>query len=324
MNKISSLVNDFDVPKKLSYAILTALILIFILFSVDELSREEYELGDYALVKSSILKFEETDFNAGKLWHIHLYTSLLIFDNIRVIPFFMSIGLLLVVYLLSAELSKKRLGGLISTAIVLQSNLFLLFDTTSVYNNGWTLFYFISLYLIFKKPVLSHLSYAFSLILKTLSGLYFPINIYLILQGNISKHHKKILLISYGAIAILVAILVFSEFLPVTKNLTFEENKFIIGFSEFSNSFRFDGLILVLFFPTMIILSLKNGSVRKKIEFIFFAISIMLLSQPLLNSLVEITIQPYRFIPLIVFFAISVGLIFSNSKNHVQEQTTHN
>lgn len=317
--KITSFFYNFDVPKNFSYIILGVLILIFILFSMDELSIEEHELGDYAPVKSFVFDITEVEFNSGTLRYLHLYVSLLIFDNLRIIPFFMSIGLLLVVYLLSSELSNKRLAGLVSTFVLLQSNLFLLFDTTSAYNNAWVLFYFLSLYLMFKKSVFSHISYAYSLFLKPLTGLYFPINIYLILQGDLSKRQKKILLISYAVIALLVVFLIFNDFLPNFKNIIFNENKFIIGFTEFSNNFRFDGLILLLFFPTMIILSLKNGPIRKKIEFIFFAISIVLISQPLLNSLVEITIQPYRFIPMIVFFAISVGLIFSNSKSHVQE-----
>lgn len=324
ISKLSSFFSEFDVPKKISYLILAAMVLIFVLFSVDELSREEFELADYRLLKPYVVNLPDENFGAGTLRYIHLYASFLIFDNLRVVPFFMSIGLLLMVYLLSSEISNKRFSGLVSTAIILQSNLFLLFDTTSVYNNAWILFYFISLYLMFKKPVLSHLSFLWSLILKPLTGLYFPINIYLILQGNFSKHQKKILLISYTAVAILAAFLLFSGIFSISNEAGFDERRFITGFSEFSNSFRFDGLVLLLFFPTMIILSLKNGPIRKKIEFIFFALAIMFVSQSALNSLVEITVQPYRYIPLIVFFSISVGLIFSNLKNHVQESTTRN
>ena len=314
--------DQFDVPKNIAYLILTGLIIIFVIFSFDELSREEYELGDYGLLKPAIEDLGENNLSSGTLRHFHLYASLLIFENLRVIPFLISIGLLLTAYLLSSELSNKRLSGLVSTAILLQSNLFLLFDTTSVYNNAWSLFYFVSLYLMFKKPVFSHLSYAWSLFLKPLTGLYFPINIFLILQENFSNNQKKILIISYAIIILLVLTLIFSGFLAEFERITFDEQKFIVGLSEFGNSFRFDGLILLLFFPTMIILYLKAGS-KKKVEFIFFSIGIMFVAQPLLNSLVEITVQPYRYIPLIVFFSIAVGLIFSNLKNHDQAPITH-
>ena len=43
-------------------------------------------------------------------------------------------------------------------------------------------------------------------------------------------------------------------------------------------------------------------------------ISVVLISNPLLLAMTDITSQPYRFIPLVVFFAIGVGMLLTNQK----------
>ena len=43
-----------------------------------------------------------------------------------------------------------------------------------------------------------------------------------------------------------------------------------------------------------------------------FFISWTLFSSPLLAGLTVITLEPYRQIPLVIFFAIGVGILFSN------------
>jgi len=83
--------------------------------------------------------------------------------------------------------------------------------------------------------------------------------------------------------------------------------------NEFGNTLRFDGLILMLFIPCIIILFKKTGQIAKSVNLIFVGIIMSILSQPIMYSLIDMTLQPYRFIPLIVFSAISIGIIFSNS-----------
>ena len=55
------------------------------------------------------------------------------------------------------------------------------------------------------------------------------------------------------------------------------------------------------------------------IDIILVGIIFSILSQSLMSSIIEMTLQPYRFIPVIVFSAISIGMIFSNSNTSDQK-----
>ncbi|WP_179360910.1 hypothetical protein [Nitrosopumilus cobalaminigenes] len=322
--KIIDLIIRKDVSQKISLLIITSLIFFYVIFSIDELSREEFELGDYSAVKLGLDQNELTDylFNSEGLSisttirFTLLELSISIFDNVRVLPFIASIGLLLVTYAITLELTKKRISAIIAVGILLQSNLFLIFDTTATYENFWTVFYFLSFYLVFKKTIGSHLSFILSMLSKPLAIVFLPINLFAIYKRDSSKFDKKILIISYSALIILILIAFLLNLIPSAQNLVFDEQKFVLGFNELNGALRFDGLILLLFFPTLIILATKKGIITKNIEILFVGIIVMLISQPILYYVTGITVMPYRYIPLVVFMAIGVGMIFTNSKNN--------
>jgi len=317
-----SLVTTNDLSPKLTIVILLVLFSLYVIFSIDEFEREEFELGDYRKVKQSLVENNLNDYLNPENFSIStairfslLKTSLIIFDNIRIIPFIASVSLLLITYFLTLELTKKRLSSVISMGVLMQSNLFLLFDTTATYENFWTVFYFLSLYLILKKPIGSGFSFILSMMSKPLSITFLPINLFAIFRNNISLNNKIILIISYSAIIIIIIIAYVLNLIPSTQNLVFDYQKFIVGFNELSNALRFDGLIILLFIPTVIILSIQRSKISKNTEIILVGILFMLISQPLLNSLTEISIMPYRFIPFLVFISIGIGMIFANTKN---------
>ena len=83
------------------------------------------------------------------------------------------------------------------------------------------------------------------------------------------------------------------DFLPYDG---FHYSEFLTGPKEFSNFLRFDSLITLFLLPLVVL------------------IAGILLSFPLLTGFTYLTNQPYRFIPSVVFFAISVGTLLSNSK----------
>ena len=136
-----------------------------------------------------------------------------------------------------------------------------------------------------------------------------------IFRKDSSTFDKKILILSYSAIISLILIAYLFNLIPSAQNLVFDEQKFVLGFNELSGALRFDGLILLLFFPTLIILISKKGILTKNVEIILVGILIMLISQPILYYVTGITIMPYRYIPLLVFISIGIGMIFANSKN---------
>jgi len=319
-SKIISKISVYDISKKTCIIVLLILFLIYAIFSFDELQREEFELGDYTGSEKAAREFELGDRTviSSHLRYFFLHVSIVLFDNIRIIPFIASISLLLITFFLTLEITKKRIAGVVAFAVLLQSNLFLLFDTTSSYDNFWTAFYFLSLYLVFKKPIGSHISFIIAMFTKPLVLTMLPINLFAIISSDIKKSRKIILWITYG---ILIAVLITAFFSNGIEHVTsegsgeigFNYEKLISSMNEFGNSLRFDGLILILFIPTLVILFMKKGSIVKGIDLIFVGIIFSILSQPLMFSVIDMTLQPYRFIPIIVFSAISIGMIFSNS-----------
>lgn len=314
LNNFFNRILNKDISKNTALLFMIILFVIYFIFSVDEFSREEFELGDYYNVKEVASDYS---FEGGLSGNIVRYTLLNVSDtvlgNIKILPFVASISLLLITYFLTLELTKKRIAGIIAFTVLLQSNLFLLFDTTSTYENFWTAFYFFSLYLILKKPIGSPGSFIFALLSKGLVVTLIPINWYLILTSKISNNNKKYLLISYGILTIFILLIMFTtDFVLQTVGFNFD--KFISGFNELGQALRFDHIILLLFFPATILLALKIGKNKNNTNIVLIGLIFSMISQPILSAILGITIQPYRYIPFIVFSSIAIGMIFMNSK----------
>ena len=80
---------------------------------------------------------------------------------------------------------------------------------------------------------------------------------------------------------------------------------------------RYDGLIVVFLIPIvtgLYLISKKNQYANS----VSIMISSSLVVGPLLLALTNITTQPYRFIPLVVFCAIGVGMVLANQKEKVR------
>jgi len=320
INKVIFFINENDISKKTSLIILLILFFIYIVFTIDEFSREEFELGDYKGVFEAAKDYEFGEIGIGpKLKYFFLHVSYLAFDNIRILPFIASISLLLITYFLTLEITKKRFAAVVAFSVLLQSNLFLLFDTTSTYENFWTFFYFLSIYLIFKIPIASPFTFIVSILSKALIITLMPVNLFAITISKISKRNKIFLFVGYSVIVVLILVAASTGKLSHSEKLNFDETNFVSSMNEFGNNMRYEGLIIVSFLPTLLILHSKLGIIREKVNFIFIAISFAILSQPIMNFAIGMTSQPYRLIPLIVFIAIAIGMIFANSKKMDQQ-----
>ena len=91
-------------------------------------------------------------------------------------------------------------------------------------------------------------------------------------------------------------------------------NGFWNGFVSLSYQMRYDGLIIAFLIPTIAGLYFisKNNRYANTVSIM---ISGVLISNPLLLAMTDFTSQPYRFIPIVVFFAIGVGMILANQKD---------
>lgn len=310
---------NFEVSKKVSFIIVAGLLVIYIGFSAGELSTiEEWE--DYPSVKKRVdgwsfdqvvLKFEP------HVRYFLIWSSVNLFGYYTIIPFLASISLLLLTYFFTVKITNKRFAGIVAMVILLQSNVFLTYDSTVAYTNFWTLFYLLSLYFIYKAWPLSPVSYLLSIPSKPLTAMFFPMSLFFILRADISKNKKIIIAASTCAIILAGGLASASGFnlsAGTGSQEEFNSDEFWLGFTSFSYQLRFDGLVLVFILPLMVGLFIASRKGILHADSFMVLIAGILLTAPILTGFTVLTNQPYRFIPLIVFFAIGVGVLLSKRK----------
>ena len=322
ITKLFKFICNFEVSRKVAFTAIVVLLIPYVVLSASELATEE-SFNDYQEMKNSleVWKLEHITQNSQPhLKYILLSISMEVFGNYRVIPFFASIALLVLVYFITTEISQKRFAGIVSVILVLQSNTFLTYDTTSTYSSFWVLFYVLSLYLIYKAWPLSPLSYFLSIPTKALTILFWPMSLFFIYRSRIPRKKKISLFITYITIAVIgVTILAsFPGTLALSGNLAgFDSNDFWMGFTSMSPQIRFDGIVLLFLLPLVVGLFLSSRRGLLQADSIMVLILGMLLIPAILAGFTEQTNQPYRFLPLIVFFSIGVGTILSKVSEKV-------
>jgi len=285
---------------------------VYIAASAPELA-EDQQYEDYVGVKNRIDTWSPDQITGSFEPHVRyffIWSSIVLFGNDAVIPFLASISLLIIVYFFTKEITHKRFAGIVAVVILLQSNLFLTFDTTVAYTNFWVLFYLLSLYFVYKAWPLSPISYVTSIVSKALTVTFLPMSIYFILRSSISRKKKIIIACTIISIVIIGAAYSSSANLVVVQDEPFIANEFWIGFTSFAAQLRFDSLV-VLFLIPLIVGLLFSSSKNKHAESIMVLIGGMLLAAPLLTGFTDQTNQPYRFVPLVTFFAIGIGVLLS-------------
>ena len=304
---------DFEVTPRIAFIVVGILIGIYVILSANELVKEE-DWGDYIAAKSATETWNigELNLDNGFLLgfkYFLLYESLNIFGNIRVIPFIASILLLLLTYFITVEISKKRFAGIVAMTILLQSNIFLSYDTTATYANFWILLYLLSLYLIYKRWYLSPISYIWSAFAKLLTVGFLPMTFFFIYRSEIPRKIKIQTTIPYAIILIVLASYNVTGF-PF-EYLSFDPYDFWSGFTSLAFQLRFDALVLIFLLPMTVGLFIASRKGMHHADSVMILIMGVLLSPSLLSGFVDVTIQPYRFVALVVFFAMGAGTILS-------------
>jgi len=234
----------------------------------------------------------------------------MIFGNYKIFPFFASIGLLIVTYLFTTLITGKKFAGIISLVIMMQSNLFLSFDTSQTYPNFWTLFYVLSLYLAVRLWMVSPAIYLLSIFSKVLTTVFLPMSIFFILSSNIPKKKKAFVVLVSTAIIAGGGIVFATQDLAETEGGGWDSDEFWTGMSSFANQIRHDSLIILFVLPLVFGLFMVSNRSRYA-NSIMVMIAGMLVIVPLISGFTEMTNQPYRFMPLVFFFAIGVGTLLS-------------
>ena len=315
---------NFEISKKTALLTGITILVIYVGFSLPELAIDEAtQYDDYGLLKNALEIWPSTDsddmyINEGNTRYVRMLlfdASIVIFQNIKILPFVASILLVVVTFFLTYQITQKRFAGIISMVILLQSHTFLHFDTIAVYENFWVLFYVASLYVINKKWQYSSILYILSAFTKLFIAAFFLASIYYICRASISSRKKLFTLASYGGLVIVILIVFsFSGDTFSITNISFPD--FMLAFNALGYALRYDLVIILSLLPLTLGLFFKFRKEDSKADSILVLILTALLSGPvfaMLTSFLEIgfPVLPYRFLPLIVFVAVGIGVLLS-------------
>ena len=325
-NIIKKLVNsilNFEISRRASITIIIILLIGYISYAAQDLRiYEATQWEDFQRIERIIKDYPTGEIKGvGNLATYHVTNSLLkisevVFQNIKAIPFIASICLLLLTYFFTVEISQKRFAGIVAVIILLQSFTFHRYDTLATYPNFWILFYLFSLYLIFKKPYLSSIAYFLSIFAKALTAQFLPMTLFFIYNEKLPMKKRIYIMIPYLAtIGIVIALILAGVNIAATDVGAFSNYDFIRGFTTLTYQLRADWLILIFLLPLTFALFLKSRKGVRIADSIMILIMGSALSAPLLAGFTGFNIFPYRFMPLIVFFAVGVGTLLSKKIN---------
>jgi len=321
---ISEKIFSFDLSKKNSLVFLIIILGIYVASSANEVTIYELnQYGDFLVLEDAIEMWPEQESENRYLSeqldrHVRMVLLVIseeVFDNIKIIPFLASIFLLITTYFLTIELSRKNFTGLIAVVLILQSSTFYIYDTIAVYENFWVLFYVFSIYLIFKKPKFSSVFFILAIFSKAIIVLWLPVSILITLLSDLPKN-KKVFVITTHIVVIIISLIIFQYSDSVYQNvIDIQPSEFWIGFTTLAFNLRFDVLLLLLLLPVTAGLFLKARKGDKNSISLIVLICGTILVTPVLEMITNYYfVYPYRYVPLVVFFAIGLSTLFSKTK----------
>ena len=327
--KIPSLVYDavekirtFEISKRVTIISLAVILCVYIGLTTPDLFLDEGKIwSDYnsvLLPGLEIWPFGESDNiyiqeqNDRYVRMFLLDVSLDIFQNIKLLPFVASILIVVFTYLITVQFCQKRFAGIISVIVLLQGYTFLKYDTVAVYENFWVLFFLISLYMIQKKWFLSPIFYIIAFFTKAYVAPFFLMTLFTTYRSQISRKTKIAILISYAVIVLVAIALIFIGDTVYPTIIDVNYSKFLLGFQIIIAQLRFDLFFIMTLLPVTVGLMLLSKNKLKHADSILILIFGTIIAGPILVTFTyHYEILPYRFVPLLVFFSIGVGMFFS-------------
>ena len=331
--KIPSLVYDvvekirtFEISKRVAMISLAVILVVYVVSSAPELFIDEStQWSDYELLEAGleIWPFGESDDiyiqeqNDRYVRQFLLDVSLNVFQNIKLLPFVASILVLVFTYLITVQFCQKRFAGMIAVIVLLQSYTFLTFDTIAVYENFWVLFFLISLYMIEKKWFLSPVFYILAFFTKAYVAPFFLMTLFTTYRSQISRRTKIAILISYFVTITLTVLLVFLADSMYPRLIEINYSNFMIGFQTISAQLRFDFFFIMALLPeTVGLMFLSKNKLKHADSILILLFGTILMGVAIGMLSPYVNILPYRFIPLLVFFSIGMGMFFSKKSVH--------
>lgn len=327
LENIIEKIRCFEISKKTTLIIFIIIMSVYIGFSIPELLLDEsIQWGDYMVLESALELWPDGESdnvyiqeqNDRYVRMFLLDASLNVFQNIKFLPFIASILVVFFTYVLTTQICQKRFAGIISMIVLLQSSIFLKYDTIAVYENFWVLFYLISLYVIKKGWFLSPIFYILAVFTKAYVAPFFIMTLFTTYRSKIRTRTKLAILISYVIIIASTVAIIFAGETLYPQVIEIDTSRFLLGFAATAFQFRFDLFILIMLLPVSIGLFFLARNQLKEADSIMFLIFGTILAGPILIMATAFyEILPYRLVPLIVFVAIGIGLFFSKKTNQV-------
>ena len=315
-------IRTFEISKRVTIISLAVILCVYIGLTTPDLFLDEGEnWSDYNSVLLPGLElwpFGESDDiyiqeqNDRYVRMFLLDVSLDIFQNIKLLPFVASILIVVFTYLITVQFCQKRFAGIISVIVLLQGYTFLKYDTVAVYENFWVLFFLISLYMIQKKWFLSPVFYIIAFFTKAYVAPFFLMTLFTTYRSQISRKTKIAILISYAVIVLVAIALIFIGDTVYPTIIDVNYSKFLLGFQVIIAQLRFDLFFIMTLLPVTVGLMLLSKNKLKHADSILILIFGTIIAGPILVTFTyHYEILPYRFVPLLVFFSIGVGMFFS-------------
>jgi len=105
--------------------------------------------------------------------------------------------------------------------------------------------------------------------------------------------------------------LLLTDIIDPGSDLDFDPRDFRSGLTAFSSEFRFDGLIVIFLLPLVVGLFIASQKGMKNADSVMVLIMGMLFLAAIIPGFTTFPNTPYRFMPLVIFFAIGVGTLLS-------------
>ena len=304
--------------------ILAAIIVTFVVISIPELSRPidgswEKEHISYAIENC---KEDGIPFQRAAFKFYQFCASEFLFGNHKIITFGESIGIILLVYLITIKFTNKPYTGLIAASLLVGSHTFIDNAPTGYFSTEWVFFLLLAIFVSFKRPVLTGVFFAVTLFAKAITLFYLPFVIWLVLKSDTTKRNKKIAVVSLalvGVFAILWTVFVGEHIIQSSVGLEINPDIMTVLYNPVWNftAETFDHAYLFVFIPLALIgLYLMRKEWKPAIPMMCM-IAYMFTMQIWLPMFSGYGMGNYRNVAMMTFVAISLGVLSNHKRDAV-------
>lgn len=313
---------SIDVTEKSTVLILVAILFFYIAFSFNELFVDECTgLGDcfdYDRRMGRIAVWDINWFKEDFRHFVHLALlvfSIELFGNAKVLVLISSAILLLLTYLVTFNLTGKRIAGITALLVVLSSSIFRIYDTSVTYPSFWATLFVFSMYVWTTRFwASSTVSYLTTIPAKAVTVFFFPAFIGFVLLSDCQTKKTKVKLLAIFLVLIgsgLIFVFVIDNKLPFPFFTLeyFTPMNFISGFVSWMwKGFAGDQITLLLLFASGFIV-FSNRKVIRNSKPVLAMLAGLVLTSPFLISLTTYDVWPYRELPLVIVIGILTGML---------------